>query len=179
MISKSGVGIGLFLIVILACAQGGESLKKIHKPAVKTTNSPVTVAEASVTLKKMVALINKELHLSLVAKSLSGSSLSPVQRADVVESLGAIYRGIEPKFTNSPRKTQVEMARLVVDRPSDKKNAVLLVEKGFIAPLGALVTGKKKTVTVPEFGDAIGYFLARTAECSYMPSVKWTPILHD
>jgi hypothetical protein len=36
---------------------------------------------------------------------------------------------------------------------------------------------KSDKFTASQFGDTLGFFLARVAETTYTPSSKWTPIL--
>jgi hypothetical protein len=42
-----------------------------------------------------------------------------------------------------------------------------------------LATGPTDSITVSDFGDAIGFFVSRVAQMSHMPNRKWTPWLRD
>jgi hypothetical protein len=55
----------------------------------------------------------------------------------------------------------------------------MLVRLGAVARVGPLATNKSDTIDAPDFGDAIGFFLARMAEITHQPSSKWTPWLRD
>jgi hypothetical protein len=58
-----------------------------------------------------------------------------------------------------------------------RDNLEMLVRMGAVAKIGPLATGPGNVLTVPEFGDAIGFFLARMAQMTHLPSSKWTPAL--
>ncbi len=52
-----------------------------------------------------------------------------------------------------------------------------LIERGFVPANGPLTSNKP--LTAERIGDAVGYFISRTAEITHQPSRKFTPALMD
>ncbi len=171
--------VGLTLVFSgLAIAQDANGLKKHTPKRVVVSQSPVTRAEASTTFNRLGQLFQSVLKHSVPVKSKIASSNSPVTRTEVIRELGRFYRAAEPEFKITLKPVTPDLPRITVDDPSDRKLLVKLIERGCVPMYSSLVTGKTKTLTVAQFGDDIGFFLARVSEMTHVPSVRWTPYLH-
>jgi hypothetical protein len=151
---------------------------KKHAPVVlPTTNAPVTEAEARATFARAEMVLQKALHLTRTPPALDIPSASaPVHREQVIAEMAKVYDYVRPKITMTPAPVKYDPAVLKVSHSaSDTLNR--FVRLGAVARVGPLATGPSDTLTVPQFGDAIGFFLARIAELTHLPSNKWTPEL--
>jgi len=163
----------------ISFAQDDSGLKKTSHPRIIASPGPVTEAEADATFKRVDDLLKAVLHVTVSPRPVHGVSAgSPITKEEVVKELSRLYRAVEPWFSNTPNATKVDYARLVFKTQREKSDLVLLVRTGFIGNYGPLATGKTQALTVQEFGDSLGYFLARLGECTHTSSTKWTPYLH-
>ena len=162
----------------IAFPQDQEGLKKTSHSPVSTSPAPVTRLESSVSFDRIGRLFNSVLHLSIPANGKVQSPNSPVTRSEVIEEFARYYRLAEPTFKLTPKTVEFDVNRIKVDQPSVKKDLMMLIKRGCVASYGMLSTGTVKTVSVGDFGDAIGMFIARIAEMTHTSSTKWTPYLH-
>jgi len=163
----------------LCFAQGEEGFKKVRHSAPVVSGGPVTKAEAAATFRRVAGLFKTVLHVNVLPQNarLAGAN-RPVTRAEVIAEFVRLYRAAEPVFTYTPKPVHVETSRLTFDKPSEKTGLILMIERGCVGTYGPLATGAKSTISVHDFGDAVGYFLARIGDCTHVPSTKWTPYLH-
>lgn len=157
---------GLLLIATL-----GLSSALMAKP-----DAPVTQGEAYNVFAKAVAMLNTVLEMNLappVAKP--AQPKQPVTRVQVVESLNRLFESVKPKFKFTPRPVQFDKKRLNMKDATANQHLQRLISYGFVAPVGPLATGPKDTVSVEEFGDALGFYMARLAEVTHLPDSKWSP----
>lgn len=175
---KALLAFSLCVVASISLGQDEGGLKRPKKHAPVVAAGPVTQAEADATFARVSKLLKSVLHVSVSTRAPHGRPSSPVTRADVVAEFVRIYKASEPAFTLTPTPVPVDLPRLTVDSAAEKPGLVLLVERGCVGNYGPLATGKKTTLTVQEFGDAVGYFISRICECTHIPSSKWTPYLH-
>lgn len=163
-----------------ACfAQNEAGLKKTQRAPVATNSMPVTEAEAVATFERVAGLYKSVLHITVPPMREKAKPSAPVTRSEVVAEFVRLYKAAEPSFTFTPRKVIVDLARLVIDTPSERIGLVMMIDRGCVGNYGPLATGKKSTLSVQDFGDSIGFFLSRISECTHVPSSKWTPFLHE
>jgi len=176
---KSAVsGVLLVLGLVSVCfGQGDGGLKKTHRAPIATSAAPVSEAEADATFQHVADLFKAILHIN-VTNSHAKSSTALVTKAEVVAEMTRFYKAAQPAFTLTPKLVKVDLPRVTIDKPSEKANLIMLIERGCVGNYGPLATGKTNSLSVQEFGDAVGYFLCRIAECTHTPSTKWTPYLH-
>ena len=134
--------------------QSQSGLKKKPHKSVSVSGGPVTAAEAAATLNKVGGLFKSVLHVSTPTERATGSGLE--SRSDLIESLMRFYKAAEPAFIITPRPVFVDVPRLHADKPAVMPVLQSLISKGCIAGYGPLATGKTSTLTVSQFGDAVG-----------------------
>ncbi|MDX2064755.1 MAG: hypothetical protein SFX74_03325 [Fimbriimonadaceae bacterium] len=155
--------------------QAGDSDKapKFKPKPAATVDPVVTQADARRNFLRYEAILRTRLKIAGAATSDVPNSTKPVTRAQIVGTFARWHTMIEPKQRSTPTAVKFDAARLATRDPRLAK----LVRAGFVAKIGPVSTRKTDQFTAREFGDAIGIFLARAAETTYMPSSKWTPIL--
>ncbi len=139
---------------------------------------PVTQSEAKEVFKKVVA------HLpSLTSKALNAgpdaipATSKPVTRQEVLAEFDRIYAASKPAFKFTPRPLWYDPSVLALKDRASRKILDHLIHDGFVARVGTIATAKVDTLTPAEFGDSVGYFVARLADLVHMPDTKFTPIL--
>ena len=173
------VGIVTSLAAVGFCQQEPkDGLTRKTPKKVVATNAPVTQAEAKAAFSKAERVLRASLNLPAKGSSPLTAGTKPVTRTQVVGEFNRLYKMILPSAKLTPRPVKFDQARLRMSG-SSRADLVKLVRLGAIAPIGPVAAGPKDSLTVAEFGDALGYFLARMAEITHMPSRKWTPALQD
>ena len=139
---------------------------------------PVTVAEANAVFDKVDAAIRKTLKMPSAKATAVGESKA-VTRQEVLAKLDALFEAYKPKFAYTPRPFRTEMAA-VAEKNQDKATIdriQKLARWGCIAPVGPLAVGPTDTLTMSQFGDALGYFMSQIAALTYYADPKWVPNL--
>ena len=162
---------------VMAQSQDGLK-KKPHAPALKVGGWPVTEAEANATFSRLANLFGQVLHVQVLPTRPSKSPNAPIDRSAVITEFLDFYRIVEPKFKVTLLDAPVDTARLRVANPALKKGAIMLIKRGCMSEYSTLIVGHVNTVSVFDFGDAVGFFIARISEMTHTPSSKWTPYLH-
>jgi hypothetical protein len=158
-----------------ALAQAPQTgLKRTAKPPVVTSSTaPVTRAEAGQIFSRASKLLAPVLGLTPTPSALTGTA--PVTRDQVVAEMNRLFEWSRPKFVFSPRRVTHNPAVFTVGQP--QRGALgKLVSFGAIAPLGPLATSPRPTLTVREFGDAMGFFISRLCDLTHTPS-RFSPQL--
>lgn len=174
----------VFAIALTALSLGQvdqkEGLKKAKPRAVKTTEAPVTCDEARTTFTRVESILRKALRLpgQTGIVSIPGGK-SPVSRTQVVAEFSRIYEVVKPKVKLSPAPVVYDASVIKISDAKQRANAEKLIRLGAVAKIGPLVVGPSDTLTIPQFGDAVGFFMARMAFITHMPSNKWTPGLQQ
>ena len=142
------------------------------------SKAPVTVAEADAVFQKIDASIRSVLKIKPVDKKRFGPD-RPITRAEVVARLDALFDTYRPKFQYTPRPFRYApdvIKRFNTDVVTQNRME-RLVRWGFLAPVGPVVTSPTDTLTIPEFADAVGYFMSQTAALTYFADPRWVPNL--
>jgi hypothetical protein len=172
------IGVVLAVVGVTCQAQEEGGLKKTTHAAPVVSSRPVTEAEADATFDRVTGLYKSVLHLTVSSRHSPANPAAPITRSEVIAEFVRLYKAAEPGFTLTPKPVPVEYSRLTFDKPSEKAGLIMMIQRGCVGTYGPLATGKVTTLTVQEFGDSVGFFLARVAECTHVSSTKWTPYLH-
>jgi hypothetical protein len=177
---KYWVCVGIVALATIGGAQQEpkDGLTRKAPKKVAATSAPVTQAEAKTAFTKAERVLRAALNLPAKGSSPLTAGPRPVTRAQVVGEFNRLYKMVLPSAKLTPRPVKFDQARLRMTGAS-RADLVKLVRLGAIAPIGPVAAGRKDSLTVAEFGDALGYFLVRMAEITHMPSRKWTPALQD
>lgn len=170
----------VLLLATMAFAQDGGK-PKLPKQNVKGVNeaAPVTQAEASAVFTRARNVINIARIAKLATKSQLASSNQLVTRDMVIMEMAKMLKESEPAIKLVPRPVVFDAKLLKAGSPGSKTALLKLVKWGFVAPVGPLATGPTANMTPREFGDAVGFFLARLTDVTHMPSIKWSPYLQS
>ncbi|HTQ11261.1 MAG TPA: hypothetical protein VMI31_14445 [Fimbriimonadaceae bacterium] len=138
-------------------------------------DAPVTRSEAASVFAKTDKAMNSVLHFRKApAPFTAGAGVA--SRGLILEHLYAVYEASVPlfKFTAPPFKSAPDVLAF---KGAEKNLALKMEVLGFIDRYGPLATSKADGLTPREFGDTVGYFMARIAELTHTPSAKYSPYL--
>lgn len=145
-------------------------------PSFGVRNAAVTRAEAAAVFTRTDKIVIKILHLRKKPTAFDGGA-GVATREQILKQFLAVYEVAQPKFkfTPPPQKS----APSVISFKDAKTKALVqrLEVLGFVDRYGPLATSKSEGLEPQEFGDAVGYFLARLAELTHTPSAKFSPFL--
>lgn len=165
--------LGMRPVVVLAIAAwlGG---------AVHAQEAPVTRAEALQAFFRYERALDLTLGLPEPKAPAPGGSQS-FTRQDFLREADRLFRKYKPHFKVTPRPVRPNAAALQQGLPEELRGtARTMVRWGAVAPVGLVVVGPQDTFTVPQFGDALGFFFTRVVGLTHMPDQRWTPWLrHD
>lgn len=151
--------------------------KHTPQPLPQVSKSFVTVGEANTVLYQLESATRKILKVGGTAKK-PAESKKEATRTQVIDGLFAIYEVARPKFRIAPNPIKFDEKVFNVTGQS-KDRLSILVRQGFVGRVSALATSKTPGLTLEEFGDAVGLFVARLADLSHTPSRQWSPYLWD
>jgi hypothetical protein len=168
----------LLTIGVAFAGQSGE------RPKIKKTNigkvdevAPVTRSEAAA----IFARARKAIVAARIAQIPLKPTINPgnhtVPREEIILEMAKILDQSRNSVKLLPPPVKYNPKFFKVQSASAKSALNRLVSLGMIAPVGALATGPKPGISVAQFGDAVGFFLARMAEVTHKPSPRWSPYL--
>jgi hypothetical protein len=144
------------------------------------------LAKATLTVKDMTkafaradAAMRKVLHLPASApKAAAKAGDAPATREQVVLQMDRLFELARPSFKFTPKRIKYDPGMITIKRGRPARKAVeKLIAWEFVAKVGPLAANLKPTLTLGEFGEALGFFLARIADLTHLPSNKWSPYL--
>lgn len=151
--------------------------KHTPKPLPPNAKSAVTVGEVNQVMSKVEAATRRILKLGgATAKPATGAKAAT--RAEVINAYYSVYELARPKFRIAPNPIAYDVKVFSVSGESLKKLEVL-VRQGFVGKVGPLATSKQSGLSLQEFGDSLGLFVARLADLTHTPSRQWSPYLWD
>lgn len=145
-----------------------------------TGKEVLTEAEMYRNLDRLEDAVRSVLKLNKVTQRGANTASTPAKRGELLERLDYIYELAKPKFVMTPREITFDPKKVSLPaQHPQRKSAEKLVKWGFVGRVAPVVTGNKETMTLHEFGDVLGIFLARLSEVTHKPSTKWSPYLTD
>jgi hypothetical protein len=154
------------------------------KPKIKKTNvgnvdqkSAVTRSEAAAVFARARKAIISARVASISPKSTIASGSQAVSREEVILEMSKIFQASKKSVKFIPKPARFDPAAFKTGSASSRSALTTLVSWGFVAPVGPLAAGPKPNLTVAQFGDAVGYFLARMSDVTHMPSPRWSPYM--
>jgi hypothetical protein len=138
--------------------------------------APVTQAEAAAVFTKADQVMKSVIKYKATAPAFPAST-AIATRGQVLRHLNALVEAVQPKFKFKLPRQPSAPAVISFKDPALKQMAERLESLGFIDRYGPLVTSKAEGLQPDDFGDAVGYFIARIADMTHMPSWKFTPFL--
>lgn len=167
------------LLVLLVFQDPGTPTKPVHPThmAVAVSNAPVTAREAREAFMRVSA------HYTKVSGRDVGTPVIPdldraATRAEIVGEMARLYAAAEPALRFTPVPTRHDATKYRIDA-AHRASLDKLVTIGCVGRVAPLAVGPDPSLTPKEFGDALGFFIARLAQMSHLPSPKWTPMLKN
>ena len=145
-------------------------------PSFAVKEPQVTQAEAATVFAKAEQVLKSVLRHKDNPKPFPSSN-AIASREQILKHFLAIYTVVQPKFKITGTHMKTAPSVISVKSAEIKSIALKLETLGFIDRFGPLVTGKTEGLQPNEFGDALGYFIARVAELSHTPTTKFSPYL--
>ena len=169
------------LLVFAVTAFGQERTPiKPKEVAPEIAKQIVTEGEANKVFARAEAMLRKKLALDSKAAPIDlGTSAAPVSREKVVAQFSRLYELSKPKFKLNPKPVGYDPKVLKMDNKKSLDQLVVLLKAGAIAERARVAVGPADTLTVKEFGDTLGYFLARIAQLPHMPIPEYSRALMD
>jgi hypothetical protein len=100
----------------------------------------------------------------------------PVTRSEVIAHLSRLKGQFSPRFRFTPFGNRVNLAVIEERNPEADRPALKdLVSFGLVAPVGPLVVGPERTLTVGQAGTALGHFFSQIAALAAEPDPRFTP----
>jgi hypothetical protein len=143
---------------------------------VRFDEKPVTRSEAARAFRTVARSLAEALSVRPATISLA-TAPGPVGKGETLTALSALVKSAAPAFRLTLPPATTSPKRWTLKTPAERALLQTLVKGGYVANIGPLATGKRVTLTTREFGDALGFALARIAEAANLPSTKWTPAL--
>lgn len=171
----------ILMVLLIGCsgtAQEKTSLSSAKaKPKTDLSKSVLTKKDMSEAIAKIDKAASKVLSIKPLALP-TESSTSPATREDAIVVFNKLYENVKPSFKFTPRFVNYNPAVLTIDKKKPER-AMLekLIKWQFIAKVGPIAAGKKSTLTLEQFGDALAFFTLRIADLTHVPSARWSPYL--
>ena len=172
-----------FLIAIVLCLTVGFAFQG-NKPQIKKKQVG-NVNQSALVTKAEAAAVFARARKAIISARISGVPNKPTivpgnavaTREEVILEMAKIVDASRKSMKFVPKPVKYDVKMFKVGSASSRSALARLVEDGFVAPVGPLATGPKPGLTVAQFGDAVGFFLARITDVTHMPSPKWSPYL--
>lgn len=174
----AGFGLAATLWVPAAMAQDdGLNLQKRRIAAAAVANSPVTAAEVADAAAKLERAMKGVIPAFRAPRPMPLTGSRPATREEVLRQYRRLFDAARPHFRLKPAPTRFDPAMFTVTDPATRESLTLLVRWGFVSRQGVLASSDKPTLSLREFGDTMGFFIARLAEVTHIPSTRWSPYL--
>ncbi|MBV6458198.1 MAG: hypothetical protein HONBIEJF_01323 [Fimbriimonadaceae bacterium] len=139
---------------------------------------PVTQAEMMTVIERVEKSIRKVLRIKSVAQrpATSTQDKAPASRSSLLLEFKRLYDLAKPSFRFMPPKLPVD-ARAKASSEAANRALAELVSNGFVSPVGPIAVGPEESMTLEDFADSVGFFLARVADLTHTPTRKYSPYL--
>lgn len=158
--------------------EGGQSAAK--KP-IQATSGPLTVGEMNATIEKLeIAIRRVVLANSQAPMSHPAVPDRPATRSEVIAEFWRLYQLAKPNFKFTPRPVNLQVKSISI--PTDnaqRKPLEALIKHGFIGKVSPLAAGSGDSLTLSDYGDALGFFLSRISDLTHTPSSRWSPYMFN
>jgi hypothetical protein len=180
----------LGLIAVFAATSSGTRAALQHDTLgsgqSKTVNadladSKLTVGDMDAVFAKLDRAIRKVCHIDGKARhAVPGNKAALATREQVILEFGRLFEIARPHFMFTPRKVKYDPSILTIKKGTRARAELeVMIPLQFVAKVGPLAAGLKPTLTLKQFGDAVGFFYARIADLTHTPSSKWSPYMNQ
>lgn len=139
-------------------------------------SEPVTQRAALTAAHRLENAARMVLRLEPVP-AVAPSATMPATRDQLVAELHRMWQGFRPVFRGRP--TTIPFRNLGVERCTLKgearEQALELLDWGFLAPVGPLMTDTDAYLEPEQFGECLGYFMIRLADLTHPWDAEFSP----
>lgn len=159
--------------------QAQEGFTKKTRTAASTTNGPLTQAELYASIEKAESAVRRVVLAANPGGMAHRSAEDrPAKRTEVIAEFGRLFTLARPHFKFTPRFVKYDPKVLSIPlQDAARKPLEDMIKFGFVGRIGPIAAGSAPTLTLDEYGDALGFFLARMGDLTHTPSAKWSPYL--
>ncbi len=156
-----------------SAADQADATPHTKRKAIASSLGPTTGQDAAAVFGKIQGAFIYVLAVKPTSPTQIKSTSAPIDRKAVVGEFLRLREMASPAFRMKLRPARYDKSRWTWSTPELES----LVREGYVGPLGPITTNKTSTLTPAEFGDALGFFLARISQVTHQPSTQWTPYL--
>lgn len=168
----------VLLFGVVAAGAVGQRESQTRRNLNSHATSSVRVSEANATFTKYERVIRKVLGLPGTSAPAPSKDTKPATRAQILNGMNRLFEMAKPEFKMTPRDTRYDANQFSIPRGNPSRGVLeKLVKWGFVGKVSPLATSKNDGLSLAEFGDAMGLFLARIADLTHTPSTKFSPYL--
>ena len=168
-------------VAVVGSAFGQDAPVKPHKLSSESpsvASEKVTRSDAHTVLMRMQRLLSSGIGITGAETKVGiHPSDSYVTRHEVIQEFGRLFAMYQPHFKFTPPKVKYDATMFTVGT-GDKPTVEKLIKWGTVAKQGPIASASASTLTVHEFGDAVGFFVTRIELLTNLPPSKWTPYLN-
>lgn len=147
-------------------------------PSPQAAAEYVSSSEVGAVFRRVRAVMSKVLFGKPYVESRSPRMIRVATRADILKEMHRTFEMARPAFKFTPNAMSFDSQILAVpSNHAQRKDLEFMLRWGCIDRYGPLATSKKQGFTLEEFGDSVGYLIARLSDLTHTPSSKYSPAL--
>lgn len=147
-------------------------------PAGPAQEGRLTSSEAQAVFRRLEGAAREVLSLPAPANPPPRGSAGPASRAELIDGFHRLFRLVQPAIVFSPRPEEIDPTLIAPGLAvTQRSRLVELMRWGLLPSSSPLSARGEAGLTLEEFGDLVGFFVARIAELTHTPSTRWTPSL--
>ena len=177
-VSLAGCGL-LFAALIFAQGEEKSGLTKTKAAPIKVDNGHVTLTELYWTIERVELGVRRVVLSSSQAPAVRKDFVDRVaKRTEVSAEFWRLFQLAKPHFKFTPKAVafRSDMISIPASDPQ-RKPLETMIKFGFIGKVAPLATSSATSLSIPEYGDALGFFIARMSDLTHTPSAKWSPYM--
>jgi hypothetical protein len=173
----------LSVCVLLTCtsvayAQEGKITKRAETPVgqqkLLKTEMFFTIDEVDIAISRVLKLPSPKTQRPKT------STTELAKRDSIIQELNRIFERTKSNFKVTPHPIPFDTKAISLPKESTQRaNLEKLIRWGFIHRVSPIATSENDSLTLSEFGNLMGQFVARLAELTHKPSPKWSPFIMD
>lgn len=175
------------MAILAATMAGGQSEEKTKlspsakKPAPAAAAGPVTIGEVHASIEKLETAIRRVVLSNSQAPMSHGTAENrPATRTEVLAEFWRLYQLAKPNFKFTPRPVALQAKSITVAADDGmRKPLETMIKHGFVGKVSPLAAGTGPNMTLEDYGDALGFFLARIGDLTHTPSARWSPYMFN
>lgn len=151
------------------------------KKPIQAAPGPVTIGELHATIEKLEIAIRRVVlanNQPPVGHNLAAER--PATRTEIISEFYRLFQLAKPNFKFTPRFVALQVKSITIPAEDPmRKPLETMIKFGFIGKVAPLTSADGPNLSVAEYGDALGFFLARIGDLTHTPSAKWSPYMFN